>query len=194
MGCAEGPVAGVDEAGRGPLAGPVVAAAVVLDPARIPDGIDDSKALTAAERERLANLIRATSSVGISVVPVETIDAINILRASLLAMRQAVAALAQAPAAALVDGRERPDLACRVETVIGGDALCLSIAAASIIAKVTRDRLMMELAVRHPGYGWETNMGYATPGHRAALARLGVTPQHRRSFAPARAMAGLGGT
>lgn len=181
-------VAGVDEAGRGPWAGPVVAAAVVLDPNRLPDGlaerIDDSKALTRAEREELFDLIMANATVGIARSDVEEIDTINILRASLLAMRRAVRRLQVTPHVALVDGNCSPRLSCKVRTVVKGDALSLSIAAASIVAKVTRDRLMLWHARRNKGYGWETNMGYGTRAHREALDRLGLTPLHRRSFRP----------
>lgn len=183
-----GLIAGIDESGRGPLAGPVVAAAVILDPAAIPDGIDDSKRLTREARESLAPQIMASAAVGIGVVDVAAIDELNILRASLLAMSRAVEALPSLPSAVLVDGRDRPTLLCPVETLIDGDALSLSIAAASIIAKVTRDRLMERLAADWPGYGWERNMGYATPEHQQALIALGVTPHHRRSFAPVRAI------
>jgi ribonuclease HII len=181
-------VVGLDEAGRGPWAGPVVAAAVVLDPQRLPDGladrIDDSKALTRAEREEMFDLIIAHATVGIARGEVEEIDTINILRASLLAMRRAVRRLPVKPAVALVDGNCSPRLPCKVRTVVKGDALCLSIAAASIVAKVTRDRLMLWHARRNKGYGWETNVGYGTRAHREALDRLGLTPLHRRSFRP----------
>lgn len=186
-----GCVAGVDEAGRGPLAGPVVAAAVILDVSRIPAGLNDSKILSRAERERLALLIVESAEVGIGFASVETIDSINILQATLYAMQQAVAALPRPPACALIDGRERPRLECEVETLIGGDALSLSVAAASILAKVTRDKLMRELACVHSGYGWDRNMGYATMEHRQALTRLGPTKQHRRSFSPVRESAAL---
>lgn len=180
-----GPVAGVDEAGRGPLAGPVVAAAVILDPARVPPGLDDSKKLTARARERLFAALMDCATVSAAFASVEEIDALNILRASHLAMRRAVQGLARSPAHALVDGNMVPGgLPCPATAVIGGDARSLSIAAASIVAKVTRDRDMVALAQQYPGYGWDRNMGYPTAGHRAALARLGVTPHHRRSFAP----------
>ncbi|MBC8049764.1 MAG: ribonuclease HII [Chitinophagales bacterium] len=186
-----GCVAGVDEAGRGPLAGPVVAAAVILDASCIPAGINDSKALSRTQRERLAAQIMQCADVGIGFASVETIDSINILQATLYAMQQAIAALPRPPASALIDGRERPRLECEVETLIGGDALSLSIAAASIIAKVTRDKLMRELACRYAGYGWDHNMGYATLEHRQALTRLGPTKEHRRSFAPVRDVVAL---
>ncbi len=184
------PVCGVDEAGRGPLAGPVVAAAVVLDLVRpVPRGIDDSKKLDRATREALAEKIRARAIVGVGQASVAEIDRFNILRATLMAMTRAVEQLARtlgrAPALALVDGNIAPPLgACPVRTVVGGDALSLSIAAASIVAKVTRDRLMRELALEHPHYGWEHNAGYGTPEHLAALGRHGPTPYHRASFRP----------
>ncbi len=185
-------VAGVDEVGRGPLAGPVVAAAVVLpgdlDPA-LAARIDDSKALSAAKRMALAPLLQdaVTSALG-EASPAE-IDRLNILAAAHLAMHRAVAALACAPAALLIDGNRLPaDLPCPATAVVRGDARSLSIAAASILAKVHRDRLMADLAERHPGYGWERNAGYPTAAHRAAIARLGLTPHHRRSFAPCRAV------
>jgi ribonuclease HII len=177
-------VAGVDEAGRGPLAGPVVAAAVILDPARIPPGLNDSKRLTAAARDRLFDAIRAAAQVGVGQASVEEIDRLNILRASHLAMVRALEALGPVDHA-LIDGHLIPrDLPCPAEAVIGGDARCLSVAAASIIAKVTRDRIMVDLSQQFPGYGWDGNAGYPTKSHRAALQILGVTPHHRRSFAP----------
>jgi len=183
-----GLVCGIDEAGRGPLAGPVVAAAVILDRRRLPrrlrDGLDDSKKLPAAAREEYAALLWRHAVIGRGAASVAEIDRINILQATLLAMARAVAALGVVPQHALVDGNVPPRLTCAIETVVGGDGLSLSIAAASIIAKVTRDRLMRRLAARHPGYGWERNVGYATPEHRDALARLGPTCHHRTSFAP----------
>jgi ribonuclease HII len=176
-------IVGVDEVGRGPLAGPVTACAVRLDPARIPPGLADSKALTPARREALCAAILAQAEVGIAHASVEEIDALNILRASHLAMERAVAGLAADHA--LIDGNLIPrGLACAATAIVGGDARCLSIAAASIVAKVTRDRIMVDLAQQHPGYGWEANMGYPTPGHLQALRSLGVTPWHRRSFKP----------
>jgi ribonuclease HII len=179
------PVCGIDEVGRGPWAGPVVAAAVILDPRAIPDGIDDSKRLTAARREQLLVALEATAIVGVGQASVEEIATMNILQASFLAMRRAIAALGRRPALALVDGHMLPPgLGCPARAVVGGDGLALSIAAASIVAKVTRDRLMVALSQQFPGYGWETNMGYGTPEHAAGLARLGVTPHHRRSFEP----------
>jgi len=185
----DGIVCGVDEAGRGPLAGPVVAAAVILDRRRIPrllrECLDDSKKLNAEEREDYAAILRRSAvAIGIGAASVGEIDRINILRATLTAMCRAVAALGIAPAIALVDGNVPPPLSCLVETVIGGDGLSLSIAAASVIAKVTRDRLMRRLALRYGGYGWDHNAGYATEEHRAAILALGCTPHHRRSFAP----------
>lgn len=179
------PVAGVDEVGRGPLAGPVTAAAVILDPARIPAGLGDSKALSAAKRERLFAEIMASATVSVAHASVEEIDALNILRASHLAMERAVAGLAVAPAHVLVDGNLIPaGLKGRAEAIVKGDAKSLSIAAASIIAKVTRDRIMVDLAQQHPGYGWEANAGYPTKEHLQALLNLGVTAWHRRSFRP----------
>jgi ribonuclease HII len=178
------PVAGCDEVGRGPLAGPVVAAAVVLDPNRIPKGIDDSKRLTAARREELFEEIVATASFGVACAPIARIDRDNILRASLWALARAVHALPDTPKHVFVDGRDRIEIACECEPVIGGDGLVLSIAAASIVAKVTRDRLMCKLAQDCPGYGFETHKGYAVPGHLEALGRLGPSPHHRSFFAP----------
>jgi ribonuclease HII len=186
--CGVQPVAGIDEAGRGPLAGPVVAAAVVLDMGRLPRRlarrIDDSKQLPPGEREELFELLRPYAAVGVGAASVAEIDTINILRATYLAMRRAVERLPLRPAIALVDGNRAPELSCPVRTIVDGDALSLSIAAASIVAKVTRDRLMALLARRHPGYGWEHNAGYATDEHRQALVRLGPTPHHRQSFRP----------
>ena len=178
------PLAGVDEAGCAPLAGPVVAAAVILDRDRFPRGIDDSKALPASTREAICARLRQVAVVGVGVASVEEIDRINIYWARMLAMQRAVDALGVEPAMVLVDGNrcprwERPSLA-----IVAGDAKCRSIAAASIVAKVTRDRIMFEYAQEHPGYGWETNKGYGTPEHLRALRALGPTPLHRRSFAP----------
>jgi ribonuclease HII len=178
------PVAGCDEAGRGPLAGPVVAAAVVLDPERIPRGLNDSKKLDAAEREKLYEKICATAQVAVAFGSTARIDRDNILRASLWALARAVKALPVAPRLVYVDGNNRIDVGCDCEAVVSGDALVTSIAAASIIAKVTRDRLMGRLGLAHPGYGFERHMGYSVPEHFAALARLGPTIHHRRSFAP----------
>lgn len=176
-------VVGVDEVGRGPLAGPVTAAAVRLDPDNIPPGLADSKTLTAARREALSEWLLAHAQVAIAHATVEEIDTLNILRASHLAMERAVAALRADHA--LIDGNLIPrNLTCRAEALVKGDARCLSIAAASIVAKVARDRIMVDLAQQHPGYGWEKNAGYPTKAHLAALLNLGVTPAHRRSFAP----------
>lgn len=180
-----GMVAGVDEAGRGPLAGPVVAAAVVLDFQRIPDGIDDSKKLKREHREHLHSLIVASAHVGVGMASVEEIDRVNILQATYLAMRRAVQALVEQPEVVLVDGnRAPPQLGCRAETIVGGDAHSYSIAAASIFAKVTRDRYMHALALTYPDYGWATNRGYGSQEHLEALSLLGPTRHHRRSFAP----------
>jgi ribonuclease HII len=184
------PVAGCDEAGRGPLAGPVVAAAVILDPKRIPRGLDDSKKLTPERREVLYERICATAEVGIAFGSRERIDRDNILRASLWALARAVAALPSRPRLVLVDGRDRIDVGCDCEAVISGDALVLSIAAASIVAKVVRDRLMVQVGAAHPGYGFERHMGYSVPEHADALARLGPCVHHRRSFAPVAAAYG----
>ncbi|MGD9839117.1 MAG: ribonuclease HII [Afipia sp.] len=178
------PVAGCDEAGRGPLAGPVVAAAVILDPKRIPKGIDDSKRLSKERREQLFEDICATALVSVAVAPPSRIDRDNILRASLWALTRAVRALPEAPKHVFVDGRDRLATSCDCEAVIGGDGIVLSIAAASIVAKVSRDRLMCRLALDHPGYGFEQHMGYGVPAHLEALDRLGPTIHHRRFFAP----------
>jgi ribonuclease HII len=178
------PVAGCDEAGRGPLAGPVVAAAVVLDPKRIPKGIDDSKRLTPERREELFEEICATASFAVASASPSRIDRDNILRASLWALARAVHALSEMPKHVFVDGRDRLDISCDCEAVIGGDGLVVSIAAASIIAKVTRDRLMCALAQDCPGYGFESHKGYSVPEHLEALGRLGPTVHHRRLFAP----------
>jgi ribonuclease HII len=185
-----GLVAGIDEVGRGPLAGPVIAAAVILDRRNFPSslsGLNDSKRLSAAMRAEFAATLRQVAQIGIGAASVAEIDALNILQASLLAMRRAVSALGIRPDAALVDGNRAPKLACRVETLVGGDALSLSIAAASVIAKVTRDRAMTQLARRHDRYGWERNAGYPTAEHRAAILAHGITRHHRKSFAPVRA-------
>ncbi len=192
-------VIGIDEAGRGPWAGPVVAAAVWLDPGRCPqvlvERLDDSKRLSAARRAELHETLldcaaRGIAALGIGSAPVAEIDEINILEASLRAMARAAADLERSsgrvPGAALIDGNKGPALACPARTVIRGDGLSLSIAAASVVAKVTRDRRMEALARAHPGYGWERNRGYGTAEHRRALARLGPSAQHRRSFRPVR--------
>ncbi|MCW3846469.1 ribonuclease HII [Sphingomonas sp. LB-2] len=179
-----GPVAGVDEAGRGPLAGPVVAAAVVLDPACIPEGLNDSKQLTAAKRADLCARLLDCARVGVGIATVEEIDALNILWATMLAMTRAVDALGFRPAMVLVDGNRCPRWDHPSQWVIGGDGLCLSIAAASIVAKHRRDCMMIQLDALHPGYGWASNKGYAAAVHQEALRTLGPTPHHRRSFAP----------
>ena len=178
-------VAGVDEVGRGPLCGPVTAAAVRLRPDCIPPGLNDSKKLTREKREDLALRIIDCAEVAIAHATVEEIDTHNILRASHIAMCRALAALPGGCDHALIDGNMLPrDLAIRAEAVIGGDAISLSIAAASIVAKVERDRIMVDLAQQHPGYGWERNAGYSTAAHLEALRTLGPTPHHRRSFRP----------
>ncbi len=196
----KGIVCGIDEAGRGPLAGPVVAAAVIFDRHRFPrmlrQELDDSKVLTADAREAcfraLVRLVdRGAARIGVGAASAREIDRINILRAALTAMARAATALGVCPDLALVDGNIAPPLACAVETVVKGDGLSFSIAAASVVAKVTRDRIMRTLARRYRGYGWETNVGYATREHSAAIDALGPTPHHRRSFAPVRlALAG----
>jgi ribonuclease HII len=178
------PVAGCDEAGRGPLAGPVVAAAVVLDPRRIPKGIDDSKRLSPERREELFEQICKTASFAVAFASPARIDRDNILRASLWALKCAVHALPEMPRHVFVDGRDKLDSVCDCDAVIGGDGLVVSIAAASIIAKVTRDRLMCALAQDCPGYGFESHKGYAVPEHLEALDRLGPSVHHRRFFAP----------
>jgi ribonuclease HII len=182
-------VAGVDEVGRGPLAGPVMAAAVMLDHARLPPAlasrIDDSKRLTAGVRRVIAAELPAFATIGLGEASVAEIDRLNILQASLLAMRRAVAALARVPDLALIDGNRVPSgLACPARAIVGGDRTHMAIAAASIVAKVARDARMAALAALHPGYGWERNAGYPTREHVLALARLGVTIHHRRSFRP----------
>lgn len=180
---ARGPlVAGIDEVGRGPLAGPVVAAAVVL--AAPIAGIADSKTLAAARRAVLAEAIRGSARIGVGAASVAEIDRLNILQATWLAMRRAVARLGMAPDELLVDGDRAPELGIPTRCIVGGDASEPAIGAASIVAKVLRDRLMARLARRYPGYGWERNAGYGTREHQAALLRLGPTPHHRRSFAP----------
>ena len=178
-------VAGVDEVGRGPLAGPVTAAAVILTPDDIPAGLNDSKKLTAARRQALAQEITTKAQVAIAHASVEEIDRINILRASHLAMERAVALLDPAPDFLLIDGNLIPaGLTIPARAVIKGDALSLSISAASIMAKIRRDSIMWDLAQQFPGYGWETNAGYPSKSHKEALRNLGVTPHHRRSFKP----------
>lgn len=178
-------IAGVDEVGRGPLAGPVVAAAVRLDPENIPEGLNDSKKISRRKREALAECLRDIADVSIALASVEEIEEHNILRASHMAMMRAVSGLRQRPDHLLIDGKYPPKgLNLPFEMIIKGDARVLSIAAASIVAKVERDRIMAELAAERPGYGWETNAGYPTPQHKAALLKLGVTPHHRRTFRP----------
>jgi len=183
-------IAGVDEVGRGPLAGPVTAAAVILDPNRIPDGINDSKKLTEPRRRALAQAIRDNAlGWAIAHATVAEIDAMNILQASHLAMRRALQALVPGADFALVDGNMMPrGMPVPGQTLIKGDARSLSIGAASILAKVERDQIMLELAQIHPQYGWDRNAGYPTAQHRAALQQFGATPHHRTSFAPLRKM------
>ncbi len=179
-----GPVCGIDEVGRGPWAGPVVTAAVILDPTTAPIGLDDSKKLSLKKREAFFDLLQDAPH-GVGVASVEEIDRLNILNATYLAMQRAVEALPVAPGFALIDGNRIPyNFPCPAWAIVKGDARSASIAAASIIAKVTRDRMMAELAREYPGYGWETNAGYGVPAHREGLIRLGVTPHHRRSFKP----------
>lgn len=183
-----GVIAGIDEVGRGPLAGPVVAAAVIIDPATLPDELarqlDDSKKLSARKREHLAALVQTHCRFAIAQASVGEIDRINILQATFLAMRRALDGLGLAIDHALVDGNRAPFLGCQVHCVIGGDGKSLSIAAASVIAKVHRDQLMAQLDLIHPGYGWSRNAGYGTKAHLEALHRLGPTEHHRNSFAP----------
>ena len=185
------PIAGCDEAGRGPLAGPVVAAAVILNPDDVPRGLDNSKQLTAERREVLYERICARAQVAVAMAPPARIDRDNILRASLWALARAVAALPVKPRLVYVDGRDRIACGCDCEAVIGGDGLVASIAAASIVAKVTRDRLMTCLGAAHPGYGFEQHKGYSVPEHCDALTRLGPTIHHRRSFSPVAIALGL---
>jgi ribonuclease HII len=179
-----GPIAGVDEAGRGPLAGPVVAAAVILDRKRMPKGLNDSKVLSEDAREEAYAQIMERAIVGVGDATVDEIDLINIRQATHLAMARAVRALSTAANFALVDGNDAPALPCKCDVIIDGDARSVSIAAASIIAKVTRDRMMRALAEEHPHYGWERNKGYSTEEHLKALAAHGPCCHHRRSFAP----------
>jgi ribonuclease HII len=179
-------IAGVDEVGRGPLAGPVVAAAVILR--RPLEGLADSKLLDAPTRERLALRLREVALIGVAAASVTEIDRINILHASMLAMRRAVLRLGCLPDLALIDGNRAPDLPCPSDTIVAGDRDIPAIGAASIVAKVARDRLMHRLAERYPGYGWESNVGYPTAVHREAVRRLGVTCHHRRSFATVQAV------
>ena len=185
---AGGLVAGIDEAGRGPWAGPVIAAAVVLDPTTLPrsiqDRLDDSKKLSAKVRCGLFEALGDYAQLGVGIASVSEIDTHNILSGTMLAMQRAVINLPVPPNHARVDGNRSPKLSCPVQTVVRGDGLSLSIAAASIVAKVTRDRIMAALALEHPGYGWERNAGYGTKEHREGLEQLGVTNHHRRSFKP----------
>jgi ribonuclease HII len=185
------PIAGVDEAGRGPWAGPVVAAAVILDPDKIPANIDDSKVLDEEARAFLYRRIMKVAVVGVGVADVDRIDRENILGATLWAMAEAVAKLSAAPKLVLIDGNKAPRLPMPCRTIVKGDTKCLSIAAASIIAKVTRDRIMMQLAREYPGYGFERHKGYGTEEHQAAINRLGVSALHRRSFRPVQLALGL---
>jgi ribonuclease HII len=181
------PVAGVDEVGRGPLAGPVAAAAVILDPQRLPTGLDDSKALKPAEREAaFERIVTRALAVSVSFVTPAEIDAMNIRQATLAAMARAVSGLSQAPAFVLVDGADPPRLSCPCRAIVKGDAAALSIAAASIVAKVARDSMMRRLAAHYPDYGFDTNVGYAAQRHLEALQKVGPTPVHRLSFSPLR--------
>lgn len=180
-----GPVCGVDEVGRGPWAGPVVAGAAIIDPAGAPIGLNDSKKLSAAKRNALFEQLLTCAETGVGIATVEEIDRLNILNATYLAMRRAIAALPRKPGFALIDGNKiPPDPPCPAEAVVKGDSRSLSIAAASIMAKVTRDRIMTDLSREWPGYGWESNAGYGVKAHASALLELGVTPHHRRSFKP----------
>ncbi len=181
------PVAGVDEVGRGPLAGPVAAAAVILDPQRLPTGLDDSKALKPAEREAaFERIVTRALAVSVAFVTPAEIDAMNIRQATLAAMARAVSGLSQAPAFVLVDGADPPRLSCPCRAIVKGDAATLSIAAASIVAKVARDSMMRRLAAHYPDYGFDTNVGYAAQRHLEALQKVGPTPLHRLSFSPLR--------
>ena len=177
-------VAGVDEAGRGPWAGPVVAAAVILDQNDYPDGLNDSKKLSEKKRDELYNQLQETAIIGIGIAHVSKIDELNILHASLWAMAKACSTLATEPNSLLIDGNKAPKISLPCETVVKGDAKSLSIAAASIIAKVTRDRMMSDLAKEYPYYAWEKNKGYGTKAHIEGLREHGITEYHRRSFKP----------
>lgn len=183
-----GIIVAIDEVGRGPWAGPVMAAAAIIDPSRIPNGINDSKKLSAAKRESFASALLECARIEIGIASVEEIDALNILQATKLAMTRAYEALGVDATIALIDGNQPPKLTCPTRCIVKGDSISLSIAAASIVAKVTRDRLMAELAKQHPHYGWETNAGYGTASHQEGLRLHGVTPHHRRSFAPIRTL------
>lgn len=181
----QGLVCGVDEVGRGALCGPVLAAAVILDRNNVPEGIKDSKLLTPGKRSCLyPQIIASAASVGVAAVSAQEVDRVNVLNASLLAMGQAVSNMGLKPDVALIDGDKVPDLDCLSRFVIGGDRLSISIAAASIVAKVERDEIMARLALQYPGYGWETNMGYGTARHIEEIRSAGITPEHRRSFRP----------
>jgi len=180
------PLAGVDEAGCAPLAGPVVAAAVVLDRNKFPRGIDDSKVVPVKEREAICARLYKVAKVGVGIATVEEIEQLNIYWARMLAMKRAVDALGFDPAWVLVDGNACPRWDRPSKAIVAGDAKCRSIAAASIVAKVTRDRIMSDYCGQYPGYGWSSNKGYPTPDHRRAIARLGITPLHRRGFAGVR--------
>ncbi len=184
------PVCGVDEAGRGPWAGPVVAGAAILDPETLPEdlrlGLDDSKKLKADKREALFERLKDHAITGVGIASVEEIDRLNILQATMLAMTRALENLAVKPGMVLVDGNRLPTLPCPGICIVKGDGRSLSIAAASIVAKVSRDAIMAELAIKHPGYGWQHNAGYGTKKHQQGLAEFGITEHHRRSFAPIR--------
>jgi len=180
-------VAGVDEAGRGPLAGPVVAAAVILPPQNWPCGLNDSKALSRGARERLLNMLRKCAQIGVGISEPEEIDRLNILGGTMIAMQRAVAALPTPPDAVIIDGNRAPQLSMPAHTIVKGDALSLSIAAASIVAKVTRDHIMMRADARFTGYDFAQHKGYPTKAHRAAVSTLGPSPLHRLSFAPCKA-------
>lgn len=188
-------VCGIDEAGRGPWAGPVTAAAVIIDMEQISPELlkklDDSKKLTAPRREQIYATLLSQVDYGIGTATVDEIDQLNILQATFLAMRRAVEALSADPDMALIDGNKCPGLPCAEQAIIKGDALSYSIAAASIVAKVSRDHVMQELDTRYPGYGWTRNAGYGTKQHSLALEALGVTPEHRKSYAPIRKILGL---
>lgn len=179
-----GIIAGVDEAGRGPWAGPVVAGAVILDRNNFPEGIDDSKKLSVKKRESIFEQLQKVAQIGIGIVTVEEIDRLNILQASMLAMQKAVDNLPFIPDVVLVDGNKKPNLRCETHAIIKGDSKSLSIAAGAIVAKVTRDRIMQQMAIQHPFYGWEKNSGYGTKIHQEALLKHGITIHHRKSFKP----------
>ena len=182
-------IAGVDEVGRGPLAGPVTAAAIILNPSYLPQGLDDSKRLTAERRRELHDIICATAEVSVAHATVDEIEVLNILRAAHLAMERAIDGLKTPVDVALIDGNAIPqNLNVRARAIVKGDSSSLSISAASIVAKVRRDEIMADLATKYPGYGWETNSGYGTKFHVQALRKLGVTPHHRRKFQPVRAI------